>query len=261
MARERPDLKPLVGQKLTVIAWLWARTVKSPTPAFANIDVPLASTFILSTKQGKEAYVEPVVENGGYQFIVKVGKPKDTEAVKNGTELSRGANFRCVMSGTPIQASYIRTEAQAGRMGARLMAIVAEGERPRVYLAPIDEHDAFARDAKAVWKPDLKVPTPCHDVDRLPMYGMPTWGDAFTSRQLVALVTFSDLVGEAHERIRHDTATTGLPDDHKPLRDGGTSATAYAEAVGLYLAMVVSKETVFLVTQARWRAGDGKSAP
>ena len=98
MAKERPDLKPYVGRKLTVIAWLWARTVKSPNPAFAQVDVPLASTFMLSTKAGKEAYVEPVIENGGYRFTVKVGKPKDAEAAKKGTKLAR-ANFKCLMSG------------------------------------------------------------------------------------------------------------------------------------------------------------------
>ena len=84
MAKERPDLKPLVGKKLTVIAWLWARTVKSPNPAFAQVDVPLASTFMLSTKAGKEAYVEPVIEGGGYRFTVKVGKPKDAESGEDG---------------------------------------------------------------------------------------------------------------------------------------------------------------------------------
>src|SRR5689334_6471997 len=99
MAKDRPDLKPLIGQKLTVIAWLWARTVKSPNPAFSDVDVPLASTFMLSTKPGKEAYVEPVIEKGKYRFTVKVGKPKDAEAAKNGTKLARGANFRCLMSG------------------------------------------------------------------------------------------------------------------------------------------------------------------
>jgi putative DNA methylase len=148
MAKERPDLKKYVGQKLTVIAWLWARTVKSPNLAFANVDVPLASTFMLSTKKGKEAYVEPVIEDGGYRFTVKVGKPKDAEAAKLGTKLSRGANFRCLMSGTPITADYIRSEAQAGRMGARMMAIVAEGDRGRVYLAPMERHEAIPRTAK-----------------------------------------------------------------------------------------------------------------
>ena len=131
MARERPDLNKYVGQKLTVIAWLWARTVKSPNPAFVNVDVPLASTFMLSTKEGKEAYVEPVIEGGNYRFTVKVGKPKDAEGAKNGTKLAR-ANFACLMSGTPVSGDYIKAEGKAGRMGARLMAIVAEGERGRV---------------------------------------------------------------------------------------------------------------------------------
>ena len=95
MVKERPDLKPYVGKKLTVIAWLWARTVKSPNPAFAHVDVPLASTFMLSTKEGKEAYVEPVIEGGGYRFTVKMGKPKDTEASEEAAPSSaRGANFR-----------------------------------------------------------------------------------------------------------------------------------------------------------------------
>src|SRR6266571_3154764 len=136
MAQERPDLKPLVGSKLTVIAWLWARTVKSPNPAFAQVDVPLVTTFMLATKASKEAYVEPVIEGGGYRFTVKAGKPKDTEVAKNGTKLSRGANFQCLMSGTPIEGDYIKAEGKAGRMGARLMVIVAEGERGRVYLPP-----------------------------------------------------------------------------------------------------------------------------
>ena len=253
MAAERPDLKQYQGRELTVIAWLWARTVKSPNPAFADVEVPLASTFMLSTKKGKEAYVEPVIEGRGYRFAVKVGKPGDVDAVKAGTKLSRGANFRCLMSGTALTAGYIRSEAQAGRLGSRLMAIVAEGDRGRVYLTPVDSHEAIPRTARPAWKPDLKVPTPCHDVDRLPMYGMPTWGDAFTPRQLVALTTFSDLVAEAIERVRrdyqdarfsgpHTGGTPAHPDDETPLRDGGDGATAYAGAVGVYLAFVLSKQ-------------------
>jgi putative DNA methylase len=196
---------------------------------------------MLSTKAGKEAYVEPVIENGDYRFTVEVGKPIDAERAKNGTKFARGANFRCLMSGTPIQANYIRAEAQAGRMGARLMAIVAEVERGRVYLAPTPKHEAVALSANPTWKPELKVPTPCHDVDRLPMYGMPTWGDAFTRRQLVALTTFSDLVHDARERVQRDALAAGLPDDSKPLSDGAAGATAYADAVTTYLAFSVSK--------------------
>jgi putative DNA methylase len=242
MAKGRPDLKPYVGQKLTVIAWLWARTVKTPNPAFAKVDVPLVSTFVLSTKAGKEAWVEPVIEDSCYRFTVKVGKPKNAEQAKNGTKLSRGANFECLMSETPIPSDHIYAEARAGRMGARLMAIVAEGQRGRVYLAPTPEHETAARKAKPEWKPDVPMP----DNPRWfspPLYGLKTFGDLFTPRQLVALTTFSDLVGEAMQQARRDALAAGLPDDATSLRDGGTGVIAYAEAVQTYLTFGVSKAT------------------
>jgi putative DNA methylase len=240
MVAERPDLKPYLGQKLTVIAWLWARTVRSPNPAFAGVEVPLASTFLLSTKPGKEAWVDPVIEGGGYRFTVKVGKPSNAEAVKLGTTAGKRAAFRCLMSGAPVTYDHIRSEGQAGRMGARLMAIVAEGERGRVYLSPTPEHEAAARQARPQWKPDMPLPDNPRDF-KTPNYGLTTFGDLFTDRQLVALTTFSDLVGEAMARIRADALAAGLPDDPTPLRDGGKGATAYAEAVGVYLAFAISK--------------------
>jgi putative DNA methylase len=105
LAKERPDLKPLVGQKLTVIAWLWARTVESPNPAFSHVDVPLASTFTLYSKEGKEAYVQPVVKGDTYHFTVKVGiLPSSSEA---GTKVARGTNFSCIVSGTNIDPKHI----------------------------------------------------------------------------------------------------------------------------------------------------------
>ncbi len=183
-------LSTLSSHQLTVIAWIWARTVKSPNPAFAQVDVPLASTFMLSTKKGKEAYVEPVIEGDGYRFTVKVGKPKDPAAAKRGTSAGKRAGFRCLMSGTPLTYDYIRAEGRAGRMGARLMAIVAEGNRERVYLAPTPEHEAAAREAKPEWKPEMALPDNTRDF-KTPLYGLTTYGDLFTPRQLVALTTFS----------------------------------------------------------------------
>ena len=238
MVQERPDLERYLGRKLTVIAWLWARTVKSPNPAFASVDVPLASTFLLSSKKGKEAYVEPVVEDGGYCFTVKAGKPP--ESAKNGTKLARGANFQCVMSKAPIAGDYIKAEGKARRMGAKLMAIVAEGDRCRVYLAPTSEHESIVQRAEPMWKPSGAMPN-----DRRwfspPIYGLPNFADLFTDRQLVALTTFSDLVGEARERIRADAMASGMADDGVPLRDGGTGATAYAEAGVVYLGLLVDQ--------------------
>lgn len=254
LAADRADLKPLVGQKLTVIAWLWARTVKSPNPAFAHVDVPLASTFMLSTKPGKEAYVEPVIENGGYRFTVKVGKPKDPEAAKNGTSAGKRAAFKCLMSGTPIPYDYIRDEGQAGRMGARLMAIVAEGPNGRVYLPPTREHERIAREAKPTWKPEVALPANPRDF-KTPLYGLTTYADLFTPRQLEALVTFSDLVGEAMERVKRDALAAGLSDDPTPLRDGGTGAQAYAEAVGVYLALGVDRLADRSSTICGWDTG------
>ena len=251
MVRERPDLRRYADRKLTVIAWLWARTVKSPNPAFTDVAVPLVSTFMLSTKKGKEAYVEPAIEAGGYRFTVNVGTPADPVAAEAGTKLSRGANFRCLMSGAPIASAYIKEEGIAGRMGARLMAIVAEGDRARVYLAPTEEHAATASYAQPDWRPLLSVPErltggTCYG------YGLTTFGDLFTDRQLVALTTFSDLVGEAMGRVRCDAATAGLPDDDRPLRDGGTGATAYAEAVAVYLACAVSRMVNYSATLCVW---------
>ncbi len=158
MVKVRPDLKKYAGQNLTVIAWLWARTVKSPNPAFAQVDVPLASTFMLSTKVGKVTYVGPVFESGGYRFTVRIGTPSDADAAKNGTKLSRGANFRCLMSNVPIASEHIYGEANAGPTGARLMAIVAEGDRGRVYLAPTPDMEAIAQTAQPTWKPELWMP-------------------------------------------------------------------------------------------------------
>jgi len=252
MAEERPDLKKYVGQKLTVIAWLWARTVKSPNPAFADVNVPLASTFMLSTKAGKEAYVEPVIEDSGYRFTVNAGKPKHVEASKNGTKLL-GANFRCLMSDAPISGGYIKEEGQEGRIDARMMAIVAEGERERVYLAPTPEMEAVALKADPVWKPDVEFVQQALGF-RIGNYGMTKWSDLFTNRQLAGLTTFSDLVQEAHEQVERDAVIAGRSDDSISLTDGGTHATAYADAVSVYLAFALDRMAMTGNNLVRWNS-------
>jgi putative DNA methylase len=256
MAKARPDLKPYLGQKLTVIAWLWARTVKSPNPAFAQVDVPLVTTFMLATKTGKEAYVEPVIEKGGYRFTVRVGKPKAAEAAKNGTKLAR-ANFVCLMSGAPIAGDYIKAEGKAGRIGARLMAMVAEGERGRVYIAPTPDHEAAARKAKPGWTPDVEFFQKALGF-RVGNYGMTKWSDLFTLRQLDALTTFADLVEEVRERVQRDASAARLPDDAMPLCDGGAGATAYGEAVALYQGVFLSRLVNLNNALCQWRNDPAK---
>jgi len=249
MAKERPDLQLLVGQKLTVIAWLWARTVKSPNPAFSHVDVPLASTFILSTKPGKQSYVQPVIEGDRYRFTVRTGTPPPE--TKTGTKLARGANFRCLLSDIAIKSEYIYSQAKSKRMGTRLMAVVAEGVRGRVYLDPMEDMETIASQAKPIWKPDLAMP----DNPRWfspPLYGLTTLGDLFTPRQLVAMTTFCDLVTEARERICNDAMAGGSKNDAKSLYDGGVGLLAYAEAVSVYLAFAVSKTSNRSNTLATW---------
>jgi putative DNA methylase len=255
MATSRQDLKPLVGQKLTVIAWLWTRTVHSSNPAYSSVEVPLASTFMLSTKKGKEAWVEPVIEGNTYRFEVHIanGNHMPSVSAKSGTKLSRGANFRCLMSDAPIEPKHIYSEANAGRMGARLMAIVAEGVRGRIYLDPMEMMEVVAKSAQPSWQPDVLMPENPRWFSP-PLYGLKAYGDLFTSRQLVALTTFSDLVGEVRERIRADALQVGMADDGRSLDEGGDGATAYAEAVSVFMAFGVDKASDYWSSICTWHS-------
>jgi putative DNA methylase len=240
MAKDRADLAPLVGQELTVIAWLWARTVKSPNPAFADVDVPLASSFVLSSKPGKESWVEVIVEKKTYRFEIRKGTPP--EGAVNGTKLGRGANFRCVMSNVPITPDYVKSEGSAGRMGTRMMAVVAEGMRTRIYLPPLSTVEAVAKTAIPTWRPNTELPDDPRNFWTL-AYGLRRFSDLFTARQLVALTTFSELVTEAIEKCRSDALEAGMQNDNDGLNVGGKEARAYAEAVAMYLGFSVSKAT------------------
>lgn len=255
MVVNRPDLEAYEGKELTVIAWLWARTVKSPNPAFSHVDVPLVSSFILSSKTGKEAYVQPVVEGENYRFEVIVGIPP-LEA-KNGTKVGRGGNFQCVVSGSPIPVAEIRSQGQSGTFKQRLMAIVVEGNSGRVYLPPTDEVESLANSAKPSWKPETEINHNPRDI-RTQLYGLTKYGDLFTPRQLVALTTFSDLVQEAREKVIVDAKAAGMVDDGMGLDAGGTGATAYGDAVAVYLGFVSDKVSDYWSSICSWHSSGEK---
>jgi len=257
MVAERPDLKPYEGEKLTVIAWLWARTVKSPNPAFSHVDVPLASTFILSSKPGKEAYVQPVIGTSGYEFKVQVGTPP-AEA-KTGTSAGTRKGFRCILSGIPIAFEYIRKEGMANRLGQKLMALVAEGKSGRVYLPPTEKHEMVACSAQPTWEPQTPIPDQALGI-RVQLYGMNTHGKLFTKRQLTALTTLSDLVTKARSRIRLDAVAAGVIDFHGAAVSEASDDISYIDAVCSYLGMTISKLSAYHCNLASWRASDGKSA-
>ena len=263
VANDRPDLERYVGEKLTVIAWLWARTVRSPNPAFTHIDVPLASTFVLSSKEGKGVYVQPVIDRflnshaeAGYKFVVCVGKPPNE--AKGGTKSARGANFRCLMSDTSIEPAYIKSEAMAGRMGTRLMAVVAEGRQGRVYLSPTEEHEMIAAKADTC-SAATEIHVPIADDPRnlwCLQYGLTHFDHLFTARQLVAITALSDLIGEARERITRDAIAAGISNTEYGLEGGGIGARAYAEALSLYLSFAVSRLCDYGCAMATWRTKD-----
>ena len=205
--------------------------------------MPIASSFLLSSKAGKEAWVEAIVDKAAKSIsyrIRKGGTKEEIAAAKLGTSAGKRQAFRCILSDAAIPYDDIRKAGKTGEMGQTLIAIVAEGIRSRVYVAPSKDHERVAHSSKPNWKPEALLPDNTRDF-KTPNYGLRTFGDLFTDRQLVALNTFSDLVHEARAEIEGDALAAGLSDDPAPLRDGGTGAKAYAEAVSVYLGFAVDK--------------------
>jgi putative DNA methylase len=244
------------GGKANVIAWLWARTVKSPNPAYSHVYVPLISTYILANKEGKEAYLEPVISGDTYTFKVKNGKPP--KSADSGTKAGgRGANFVCLMSGAPIGGDYIKAEGQAGRLGEKLIAVVAEVKGGRVYLSPTDEVERLAKSAQAQWVPGGDIPAKLSGGTCVP-YGKTSWGDLFTQRQLLGLNALAERISVVRERVLADALAAKWPDDENSLAEGGVGATAYADAIAIYLAFAIDRCADFSNTCTRWVPGNQK---
>jgi putative DNA methylase len=218
---ELPD-----GSEATVIAWIWARTVTCPNPA-CGIRMPLVRSFALSRKKNREAHVEPSVEGNAVRFRVQKGR-----GTKEGTVGRRGAI--CASCGTAVPLDHVRAEGKAGRIGTDLMAMVAGGEQGRTFISPDPGHIVIANSARPTWRPDHPLPTNPRDF-KTPNYGLSSFADLFTPRQLVALTTFSDLVGQARDKV---------------IADGG--ADGYADAVATYLAFAVDKAADRNTTLCAW---------
>lgn len=224
------------GGEATVIAWIWARTVKCPNPA-CGCEMPLASSFVLSKKKGKEAWIEPVVNGGSFNFLVHQGVcPPD----KTTNKASRGAVFTCPHCGTVTTDVYVKTEGRDNRINATLMAVIAEGRNGRIYISPDEEQNEISNVPKPMSYPHGELPDNARWFSP-PIFGMSHFSDLFTNRQLTALTTFSDLVQEAMHKAEQDALAAGMADDATPLAEEGSGAKAYGQAVGVYLAFVVDK--------------------
>ncbi len=234
------------GGEATVIAWLWARTVKCPNPA-CGAQMPLVRSFWLSTKAGRKAWIEPIVDkkHKTVRFEVKTGNGEPPEGTKQ-----RGKS-RCLLCSTNnISDAALREQATRHGIGVQLMAVVAEGSSGRIYVSPDATPTAPPNAPKTGWL-EQHLPDNARWFSP-PGYGLKTYRDLFTPRQLVALTTFSDLVGEARERVLAEARNAGMPDDGKPLNEGGAGASAYSDAVATYAGMAVSRLSDICNALCRW---------
>ncbi len=257
IAGDRTDLIPLIGKHLTVTACIWARTVRSPNPAFSDSDVPLISSYILSSKTGSETWIEPVVKADSYTFKVKFGPIPP--GLNLGTRAGKAEAFICILSNTPIARPYIQQEGKEGRLSCRLLAIIAEGASGRIFLDPNDayaEHalsfseEPLVKDAKQSYLAGLTPTRAMITGGVCSAYGMKTWGDLFTARQVMALTTFSDSIVEIKPNIIADFLVSH-PDKSE------LNATEYAESVMTFLSFAVSRAADFWSSNATWESSGG----
>jgi putative DNA methylase len=226
------------GTKVNVIAWIWVRTVTCPNPA-CGAEIPMASTWWLSKKKDRPTWIQPVVTGKRVDFEIKVDKTGPPDAPKRG----RGAKFTCIICNDTTTDAYVKAEAMSGRMAVRLLAVVAEGNRRRVYLPASETQTEAANVPRPADVPDSPMPTNPRWFSP-PAFGLMNFADLFTARQLVAMTTFSDLVGEAQKRVRVNANEAGMPHE---------DAQQYADAVALYLAFGVDKLSLTNTTLATWQ--------
>lgn len=242
-----PKAKLDDGSEANVIAWIWARTVTCPNPA-CGIEMPLVRSWWLGKKKGKEAYVVPSVIDGRVEYSIEQNKAKAPTKENDGTVGRQGA--KCVACDSAVPLRHIRETGQIAGLGSELMAVVAEGKRKRIYLPATEEHVAVAKVGRPDSSPSGTLPENPRDF-KTPNYGMRTYSELFTNRQLTALTTFSDLVGEAREQVLRDALAAGMPEGER-LEEGGTGAAAYADAVATYLGLVMSRLTDYLASITTW---------
>ena len=251
MADKRPDLRPYIDQELTIVSWLWTRTVESPSPAFAGVHVPLVQSFIISSKKGNEAYVVPLLENDGYSFSIRRGIPGD-DASKNGTKASKGANFRCLMSGSVIPSEYIKEQGLKGAFGVRLLAVVVDGNPGRVYLDPSVVDEQACNTLSPDWKPTQEIfYDPAKGANYCVLYGLQTFGDLFTLRQLVALNTFCALLADVRSEIISDFRKS-VALEAEEAGCNTERASDYANAICTYLAFAIDKGANYWSSLCAW---------
>ncbi|MCZ4806713.1 DUF1156 domain-containing protein [Legionella pneumophila] len=242
------------GKEVNVISWIWARTVKSPNPAYSDIDVPLVSNFFLCTKKGKECYLVPEFDGSKITYKINYGLPENPEKIKKGTKAGRGSNFTCVISGVTISADYIKSAGKSGRIGQQLMAICAAGKQRRHYFEATKQDEDLALSCEV--PEGIPEITLANDPRAMytPLYGLKKFKDLYTNRQLVAITTLIGLIKEVKNKVIDDALKNGWSDNSTPLNVGGDGSLAYAEAITTYLSFAISKLVDINTNLCTWGA-------
>jgi len=248
-----PKAKLPDGTEAPVIAWLWARTVTCPNPACSGT-MPLVSSYWLSKKRHRPTWLQPIVEGRSVRFEIRVDKAGPSMPPKRG----RGANFVCLVCGDLTNDAYVKDEGAAGRMGAQLLAIVAEGDRRRIYLPASDDHVKAAQIERPAQVPEEELAYDLRNIWCV-NYGLTTFARLFTNRQLAALTTITHLIHEVRDRLLVDARAAGLSRSTR-LVAGGTGADAYADALCVYLALAGSRIASTNSSLCRWRPDVGKES-
>ena len=233
-----------IAEEMTVIGWLWARTVASPNPAAKGAHVPLVRSFKVCTKPKRKTWIEPVVDavSMTYRFEVRRGEGEARAAT-----VSRNGGI-CVLTDSPMPLDYIRAEGRAGRMGARLMAVILDSPQGRAYLPPTEFDEDLAQSSKPLDVPDTDLPTGKLGF-RVQNYGMVKHWQLFTTRQLAALTTFQRVMPLVREKVRQDCEARFAT---------SAEATSYIDAVVTYLGLTVSKLANRLSALCFWDPGGEK---
>ncbi len=243
------------GNKAKAISWIWVRTVKCSNPACGK-QMPLASSFILSQKKGREAWAEPYWENNKLKFRVNYGKcPKEKQTVKIG----KGASFKCCFCGSVSEKSYIRDQFVEKKVRNGMMAVVSEYRGSRVFLSPSAEDIIASEQANPQWVPEDYMNTDTPDLVSGRGYGITQWNELFTDRQLATLTTISDLISSIQPIIERDAISAGMANDHIQLSSGGNGALAYSEAIAVYLTFGLSRLTNIFNAMCRWESSREQS--
>lgn len=200
------------------VGYIWARTIRCQNPS-CEAEIPLMRQYWLAKKPGKQITLYPYVSGKQVKYkIVGTGY----EPMPDGFDPEKGSVSKaiatCPVCGGVTEAKDVRKQFQQGRSGQRMIAVVLtrrEESGKKYRIATEKDLEIYKRAEKRLveksaeleneWGinpvPDEIIPTPCHEVDRPPMYGMRTWGELFNNRQKLALITFTQKVKQAHKEM------------------------------------------------------------